>query len=53
MDGTTSLMLITCKLSYFAIFYADKKIEKLPSLFTFLGFIYFYPSAIIGPAFDF
>lgn len=53
LDGTTSLMLMLCKMIYFAFFYSDGKIKECPSLLEYLGYIYFYPSAIIGPAFDY
>ena len=53
MDGTTSMMLIICKLTYFSFYSADGRIPKLPNLLEFLGYVYFYPSAIIGPAFNY
>ncbi|KAL4465514.1 hypothetical protein ABPG72_001617 [Tetrahymena utriculariae] len=53
MDGTTSLMLIICKNIYFSTYVADGRTSKIPNLLEYLGYIYFYPSAIIGPAFNF
>jgi lysophospholipid acyltransferase len=53
MDGTVGLMIVVSKLTYFAFYYCDNRIEKFPSFVYFIGFIYFYPTSIIGPAFDF
>ncbi len=53
MDGTVSLMIVVSKLTYFAFYYSDGRIEKFPPFVYFIGFIYFYPTSIIGPAFDF
>ena len=46
-------MMFTCKYSYLAFSYTDGEIEKLPNLLEYLGFIYFYPAAIIGPTYNF
>lgn len=53
MDGATSLMLIICKNIYFMTYVVDGRIAVMPNLLEYLGYVYFYPSAIIGPAFNF
>ncbi len=53
MDGTTSLMLMLCKMLYVSFYYSDGRLKEIPSFFEYMGYMYFYPSAIIGPAFDF
>jgi D-alanyl-lipoteichoic acid acyltransferase DltB (MBOAT superfamily) len=46
-------MMITCKYFYFGYEVHDGKLENLPNFLEFLGYIYFYPTAAIGPTFDF
>lgn len=53
MDISVAYMMFTCKYSYLSFSYTDGEIEKLPNLLEFLGFIYFYPAAIIGPTYNF
>ena len=53
MDISVAFMMFTCKYSYLAYSYTDGEIEKLPGLLEYLGFIYFYPAAVIGPTYNF
>lgn len=53
MDVSVAFMMFTCKYSYLAFSYTDGEIEKIPNLFEYFGFIYFYPASVIGPTFNF
>ncbi|KRX06832.1 hypothetical protein PPERSA_11477 [Pseudocohnilembus persalinus] len=46
----TVLMMILCKMTYFTFDYCDGKTE-IPPLLEYLGYVFFYPSACIGPVF--
>lgn len=43
-------MIMLCKMTYFTFGYADGKV-KMPTLLEYLGYLYFFPSAIVGPVF--
>lgn len=51
MDGTSVLMVMLCKMTYFTFGYCDNKVE-MPEFLDYLGYLYFFPSAIIGPVFS-
>mmetsp|Transcript_5823 Transcript_5823/g.530 ORF Transcript_5823/g.530 Transcript_5823/m.530 type:complete len:101 (-) Transcript_5823:929-1231(-) len=51
IDGTSCLMVMLCKMTYFTFNYCDGKVE-VPTLLDYLGYLYFFPSAIIGPVFS-
>lgn len=53
LDGTTAVMMMLCKITYVSFYYSQGKLESLPSLSEYLGYIYFYPSSTIGPVFPF
>lgn len=53
MDGTTSLMMVVPKYTYFAFYYSQRKIKDIPILLEFLGFTFFYPTTVVGPTLDF
>lgn len=53
MDISVSFMMLTCKYSYLAYSYTDSTIPSLPSFLSFLGYIYFFPSCVIGPCFTY
>lgn len=42
-----------CKLIYFSFYVADGRIATLPNMLDYLGYVYFYPSAIVGPTFNY
>jgi len=67
-DPTSIYMMTVCKFCSFTFSYEDgdkddkdiynsthkkNKIKELPSFIEFLSYIYFYPTAILGPSFDF
>ena len=67
-DPTSIYMMTLCKFCSFAFSFEDGekndkdiynnthkkyKIKELPSFLEFLSYIYFYPTAIVGPSFDF
>ena len=67
-DPTSIYMMTVCKFCSFTFSYEDgdkedkdiynsthrkNKIKELPSFIEFLSYIYFYPTAIVGPSFDF
>lgn len=67
MDITTILMMFTCKFSSFAYCVEDgrqpeenlssdqlqRRILTIPSFLEYFNYIFFFPGAIVGPAFDF
>jgi lysophospholipid acyltransferase len=67
MDASVILMMLTPKITSVAWCYRDGAMEKeklsedqfnrriveFPSLFKYLSYIYFYPTALVGPAFEY
>ncbi|EPX73246.1 membrane bound O-acyltransferase [Schizosaccharomyces octosporus yFS286] len=66
-DITASQMVLCMKLTAFAWSVYDgrqaentlsdyqkqRRLKKLPNLFFFLGYVFFFPSVLVGPAFDY
>ena len=46
-------MMLLCKMTYVSFFYSDDRLKELPSLIDYLGYLYFFPSATIGPVFPY
>ena len=53
MDITTAYMFLIPKITYVTFHYQEGKLKKMPKLIDFLGYLFFYPSIIIGPVFEF
>jgi len=53
VDGSISLMMMLCKLTYFTFYYCDGRIKDLPPILDFYSYIFFFPTAFMGPVFSF
>jgi D-alanyl-lipoteichoic acid acyltransferase DltB (MBOAT superfamily) len=46
-------MMMFCKFTYAAFYYADGRLKEIPSFSEYIGYLYFFPSSTIGPVFSF
>merc|ERR1712159_573773 len=53
IDAHCVFMMQLPKLIYFSYYYDMGKIQEFPSILDFLGYVFFYPSTLAGPVFDF
>lgn len=46
-------MVMVCKMTYVSFHYCDGRLDHIPSLFEYFSYIYFFPTAFMGPVFEY